>query len=182
MIETGPVFTLADIKQSGSSDDEAMAQVLRWLESGRVRQVAPPRPVFVRCAVGEVLADEHLATALRLAFPSLVIIGGSALWRHQVSRERDARLDCAVSEETDGCVFSSVRLHRRPSEWLREVSQAGGLRGQWLRVPLLSPEMAVADAAAFTDVWVPDQGSVDWDSLDPEAISTAQSIMRSLSG
>ena len=38
------VFTLADLKQQLPGDEQAaMALALRWLESGQVRQVAPPR-------------------------------------------------------------------------------------------------------------------------------------------
>lgn len=81
------VFTLADLKQHLQGDEqEAMALALRWLESGQVRQVAPPRPVFMRLGSGaEIPAEDQLCLALRRAFPSMVIIGGSALWRQGVA-------------------------------------------------------------------------------------------------
>ncbi|PNQ48628.1 hypothetical protein C1141_21950, partial [Vibrio agarivorans] len=47
------VFTLADLKQRFDGDERAaMDTARRWLESGQVRQVAPPRPVFVRLGSG----------------------------------------------------------------------------------------------------------------------------------
>ena len=74
------VFTLADLKQQLPGDEHAaMALALRWLESGQVRQVAPPRPVFIRLGSGETPAEADLCLALRRAFPSLVVVGGSAL-------------------------------------------------------------------------------------------------------
>ncbi len=175
------VFTLADLKQQVPGDDRsAMELALRWLESGQVRQVAPPRPVFIRLASGETPAEADLCLALRRAFPSVVVVGGSALWRQGISRRRDAVLDCAVSEPVDSCPLPGVRLHQRPTGWLDTVSRAGGLHGHLHDVPLLSSEMAVADAARFTDVWVPDRADLDWQTLSAERITAAQAAMNSL--
>ena len=175
------VFTLADLKQQLPGDEQAaMALALRWLESGQVRQVAPPRPVFIRLGSGETPAEADLCLALRRAFPSLVVVGGSALWRQGISRERDAVLDCAVSEPVDRCPLPGVRLHQRPAGWLDVVSRVGGLHGHLHEVPLLSAEMAVADAARFTDVWVPGRDHLDWRTLSAERITAAQDAMNSL--
>ncbi|HAI89000.1 MAG TPA: hypothetical protein DCL46_05010, partial [Alcanivorax sp.] len=118
--------------------------------------------------------------ALRRAFPSLVVVGGSALWRQGISHERDAVLDCAVSEPVERCPLPGVRLHQRPAGWLDVVSRTGGLHGHLHEVPLLSAEMAVADAARFTDVWVPDRDHLDWRTLSAERITAAQDAMNSL--
>ncbi len=175
------VFTLADLKQQVPGDEQgAMELALRWLESGQVRQVAPPRPVFIRLGSGETPAEADLCLALRRAFPSLVVVGGSALWRQGISRERDVLLDCAVSEPVDRCMLPGVRLHQRPPGWLDAVSRAGGLHGHLHDVPLLSAEMAVADAARFTDVWVPDRDCLDWQTLSAERVTAAQAAMNSL--
>jgi len=172
------VFTLADLKQQLQGDEQgAMDLALRWLESGQVRQVAPPRPVFIRLGGGDVPAEHELCLALRRAFPSVVIVGGSALWRQGISREQDAVLDCAVSEPVAACSLPGVRLHERPAGWLDAVSRADGLHGHLHEVPLLSAEMAVADAARFTDVWVPDRDDLDWRTLSAEGITAAQRAM-----
>ena len=53
------VFTLSDLKQLQPEESErALDCVLRWLESGVVKQVAPPRPVFYRVVLGDPLSDE----------------------------------------------------------------------------------------------------------------------------
>lgn len=172
------VFTLADIKQRlGGDEQAAMDAALGWLESGQVRQIAPPRPVFIRLGSGEVLDQEPLCLALRKTFPAVVIVGGSALWRQGISREQDALLDCAVAEPVDHCALPGVRLHIRPAGWLEAVSRAGGLCGACFGVPLLSAEMAVADAAAFADVWVPNRGALDWQLLSATKVTAAQHAM-----
>jgi hypothetical protein len=89
-------------------------------------------------------------------------------------------LDCAVSEPVERCPLPGVRLHQRPAGWLDVVSRAGGLHGHLHEVPLLSAEMAVADAARFTDVWVPDRDHLDWRTLSAERITAAQDAMNSL--
>lgn len=169
------VFALADLKQRLGGDEQAAMDVaLRWLESGQVRQVAPPRPVFIRLGGGEMPDEEQLCQALRRTFPAVVIVGGSALWRQGVSNERDALLDCAVPEVVGSCSLPGVRLHTRPTGWLDAVSRAGGLAGDCHGVPLLGAEMAVADAAAFADVWVPNRDALDWQRLSALKVAGAQ--------
>ena len=177
------VFSLADLKRFlGDDEQAAMDTALRWLESGQVRQVAPPRPVFIRLGAGELPDERDLCLALRRTFPAVVIVGGSALWRQGASRERDLLLDCAVSGATDQCNLPGVRLHLRPDGWLAAVSRARGLSGNCHEVPLLSAEMAVADAAAFADVWVPDRSSLDWQRLSAERVAAAQKALQSVRG
>lgn len=175
------VFSLADLKRLLGDDEQvAMDTALRWLESGQVRQIAPPRPVFIRLGAGELPDERDLCLALRRTFPAVVIVGGSALWRQGASRERDLLLDCAVSGATDRCNLPGVRLHLRPDGWLAAVSRARGLAGNRHEVPLLSAEMAVADAAAFADVWVPDRSSLDWQRLSAERVAAAQKALQSI--
>jgi len=175
------VFTLADLKQQLNGDEQAAMELAgRWLESGQVRQVAPPRPVFIRINGAEPPDEAQLCLALARTFPSVVVVGGSALWRQGVSRQRDALLHCAVAESVDGCALPGVRLHRRPAGWLEAVSRAGGLRGHLHRLPLLSAEMAVADAALFADVWVPDREHLDPDRLAAEGVAAAQAQLATL--
>ena len=38
---------------------------------------------------------------------------------------------------------------------------------------MLTPEMALADAAAFRDVWMPDRDAVDWNQLSTARLSEA---------
>jgi hypothetical protein len=40
--------------------------------------------------------------------------------------------------------------------------------------------MAVADAARFTDVWVPGRDHLDWRTLSAERVTAAQDAMNSL--
>ena len=180
--ETLPaVFSLADLKQRFHGDEqEAMETARRWLRSGQVRQVAPPRPVFIRVSGAEPPDQALICLALRRTFPSLVIIGGSALWRQGISRDRDALLDCAVTETVGRCPLPDVRLHPRPAAWLEAVSRAGGLSGELHGVPMLSAEMAVADAAAFADVWVPDRDALAWRRLSATRSAAAEQALAPL--
>ena len=89
------VFTLSDLKQLQPEEaGGALDTVLRWLEAGVVKQVAPPRPVFYKVVLGEPLTDEDRCRALLRAFPSLVMVAGSALWRQGLSRQQDSVLEC----------------------------------------------------------------------------------------
>tara|TARA_A100001391_G_scaffold131718_1_gene90886 strand:- start:7799 stop:8374 length:576 start_codon:yes stop_codon:yes gene_type:complete len=175
------VFTLADLKQQMGGDEQAAMDLAgRWLDSGQVRQVAPPRPVFVRLNGAEPPDEAQLCLALARTFPSAVVVGGSALWRQGVSHQRDALLHCAVAEPVDNCALPGVRLHRRPAGWLEAVSRADGLRGHVHQLPMLSAEMAVADAALFADVWVPDRERLDLDRLAAEGVAAAQAQLATL--
>lgn len=175
------VFTLADLKQRYRGDEQAaMEAARRWLASGQVRQVAPPRPVFMRLSGGDTPARSQLCLALRRAFPAVVVVGGSALWWQGISHEHDALLECVVTEPVTGNSLPGVRLHARPAAWLAAVSGVGGLRGELHGLPVLSAEMAVADAAAFADVWVPDRDALDWRCLSATAITAAQQALAPL--
>ena len=73
-----------------------------------------------------------------------------------------------------------VRLHQRPEGWLLAVSRADGLHGQLHELPLLTAEMAVADAARFADVWVPDRDQLDGPGLDAARVAAAERALAAL--
>ena len=82
------VFSLADLKQLlPGEEDQALDVALRWLEAGVVKQVAPPRPVFFKVVLGEELDEIDRCRALLRAFPSVVMVAGSALWRQGLSAQ-----------------------------------------------------------------------------------------------
>src|SRR5699024_3527755 len=121
------VFTLADLKQQLGGDEQgAMDLAGHWLESGQVRQVAPPRPVFIRINGAEPPNQAQLCLALARTFPSVVVVGGSALWHQGLSWQRDVMMHCAVSEVVETCGLPDVRLHSRPPGWLEAVSRVEG--------------------------------------------------------
>ena len=153
------VFTLSDLKQLQPEESErALDCVLRWLESGVVKQVAPPRPVFYRVVLGDPLSDEDRCRALQRAFPSLVMVAGSALWRQGLSRQQDSVLECCVAEVELSCHLPDVRLHWRPPAWWSVIRLAGGIAGDYHGVPMLNAELALADASTFAGVWMPEIG------------------------
>ncbi|MCG8392129.1 MAG: hypothetical protein MI745_03510 [Pseudomonadales bacterium] len=168
------VFTLADLKHLlPGEESQALDLALRWLEAGVIKQVAPPRPVFFRVVLGETLDDAVRCQALLRAFPSLVMVAGSVLWRQGLSAQRDTRLECCVSEAELDCHLPGVVLRWRPPAWWSAIRRAGGIAGDFHGVPMLTPEMALADAAAFRDVWMPDRDAVDWDKLSTARLSEA---------
>lgn len=175
------VFTLSDLKQLQPEESErALDCVLRWLESGVVKQVAPPRPVFYRVVLGDPLSDEDRCRALQRAFPSLVMVAGSALWRQGLSRQQDSVLECCVAEVELSCHLPDVRLHWRPPAWWSVIRLAGGIAGDYHGVPMLNAELALADASTFAGVWMPDREAVDWSRLSTARLSKASDYLREL--
>ena len=175
------VFTLSDLKQLQPEESErALDCVLRWLESGVVKQVAPPRPVFYRVVLGDPLSDEDRCRALQRAFPSLVMVAGSALWRQGLSRQQDSVLECCVAEVELSCHLPDVRLHWRPPAWWSVIRLAGGIAGDYHGVPMLNAELSLADASTFAGVWMPDREAVDWSRLSTARLSEASDYLRKL--
>ncbi len=175
------VFTLSDLKQLQPEESErALDCVLRWLESGVVKQVAPPRPVFYKVVLGDPLSDEDRCRALQRAFPSLVMVAGSALWRQGLSRQQDSVLECCVAEVELSCHLPDVRLHWRPPAWWSVIRLAGGIAGDYHGVPMLNAELALADASTFAGVWMPDREAVDWSRLSTARLSEASDYLRKL--
>lgn len=169
------IFSLSDLKQHLPGEGEhALDVTLRWLEAGVIRQVAPERPVFYRVVLGEPLSEAEALQALMRTFPSVVIVGGSALWRQGISSQQDNTLECAVAEPVTACNLGNVGLHSRPAGWWSVMRQVGGLSAEGCHgAAMLSPEMAVADAAAFRDVWMPDRDGIDWARLSTARLSSA---------
>lgn len=175
------VFTLSDLKQLQPEEaGGALDTVLRWLEAGVVKQVAPPRPVFYKVVLGDPLTDEDRCRALLRAFPSLVMVAGSALWRQGLSRQQDSVLECCVAETELSCHLPDVRLHWRPPAWWSAIRRAGGMAGDYHGVPMLNAELVLADASTFSGVWMPDRESVDWDRLSTARLSEASDYLREL--
>ncbi|MQX52455.1 hypothetical protein [Alcanivorax sediminis] len=169
------IFSLSDLKQRLPGDGEhALDVTLRWLEAGVIRQVAPERPVFYRVVLGEPLSEAETLQALMRTFPSIVVVAGSALWRQGLSSQQDNMLECAVAELEESCNLSQVKLHSRPAGWWSVMRQVGGFAAEGCHgAAMLSPEMAVADAAAFRDVWMPDRDGIDWSRLSTARLSRA---------
>lgn len=169
------IFSLSDLKQRLPGEGEhALDVTLRWLEAGVIRQVAPERPVFYRVVLGEPLSEEEVLQALMRTFPSIVVVAGSALWRQGFSTQKDNLLECAVAEPVTDCNLSGVALRSRPPGWWSVMRQVGGLSADGCHgAAMLSPEMAVADAAAFRDVWMPDRDGIDWSRLSTARLSNA---------
>lgn len=176
------IFSLSDLKQQlPGGREHALDLTLRWLEAGVIRQVAPERPVFYRVIAGEPLSEAEVLQALMRTFPSVVIVAGSALWRQGVSTQQDNTLECAIAEPVTDCNLSHVGLHSRPAGWWSVMRQVGGLSAEGrFGVTMLSPEMAVADAAAFRDVWMPDRDGIDWNRLSTARLSTATEALAPL--
>lgn len=175
------VFALSDLKQLlPGEEDQALDVALRWLEAGVVKQVAPQRPVFFKITLGEVLDEADTCQALLRAFPSVVMVAGSALWRQGLSGQRDLQLECCVSEREQQCHLPDVKLHWRPPQWWTAIRRAGGIAGDRHGLAMLSPEMALADAAAFRDVWMPDRDAVDWSKLSTAKLSEATESLQPL--
>ena len=96
------VFALSDLKQLlPGEEDQALDVALRWLEAGVIKQVAPPRPVFFKVILGEELDEVDRCRALLRAFPSLVMVAGSVLWRQGLSAQRRV-LPCAGGRRPGG--------------------------------------------------------------------------------
>lgn len=169
------IFSLSDLKQYLPGDGErALDVTLRWLEAGVIRQVAPERPVFYRVVLGEPLSEAETILALMRTFPSLVVVAGSALWRQGLSTQQDNLLECAVAETDGACNLGNVALHPRPAGWWSVMRQVSGLAVEGCHgAAMLRPEMAVADAAAFRDVWMPDRDGIDWSRLSTARLSRA---------
>lgn len=169
------IFSLSDLKQRLPGDGEHALDVsLRWLEAGVIRQVAPERPVFYRVILGEPLSEAEALNALLRTFPSVVIVGGSALWRQGLSSQQDNALECAVAEPVTDCNLNNVSLHSRPAGWWSVMRQVGGLSAEGCHgATMLNSEMAVADAAAFRDVWMPDRDGIDWSRLSTARLCSA---------
>lgn len=174
------VFSLADLKQNlGEQAEQAMEMTLHWLETGQVRQVAPPRPVFFKTS-DPALTEQARCEALLRAFPSVIMVGGSSLWRQGLSRNQDRQLECCVSESDHQCLLPNVRLHWRPADWWEVVRRTGGIAGEHHGIALLAAEVVLADAAVFTDVWMPDQADILWDRVSTSRLSLASEKMRTL--
>lgn len=173
------VFALSDLKQLLPGEGEqALDVTLRWLEAGVIRQVAPERPVFFRVVLGDPLSEAEVLQALMRTFPSAIIVGGSALWRQGLSTREDNVLECAVAESDVRCNLSQVSLCCRPAGWWSVIREVGGLSAQGCHgAAMLNPEVAVADAAAFRDVWMPDRDDIHWDRLSTAQLSHATQAM-----
>lgn len=174
------IFSLSDLKQAISEQESALDVALRWLEAGVIRQVAPARPIFYRVVLGEPLTDAERCAALLRTFPSVVMVAGSSLWRQGVSVQKDAQLECCITEQQVDCSLPGVMLRYRPSEWWTVIRQAEGVVGNYHGVAMLTPEMAVADAAAFKDVWMPDRNGIDWTRLSTARLSVATEALAPL--
>lgn len=165
------VFSVADLRDHLSEAlPQWQAYMLDHLEDGSLHQVASDAPVFYKHLSGEPLSDEDRCTALKRVYPSLVVVAGSSLWRQSLSDQQDARFECAVSDSAAECYLPGVALRKRPPGWWQVVKHLGGVAGESHGIPLLAPELVVADAARFRDVWMPDHDAIKWAALSSQQL------------
>ena len=165
------VFSMADLRdQAGDAFPQWQEFVLDHLEDGSLHQVASDAPVFYKHLSGEALSDADRCTALKRVYPSLVVVAGSSLWCQSLSDQQDARLECAVTTCAAECYLPGVALRKRPPGWWQVVKHLGGVAGESHGIPLLAPELVVADAARFRDVWMPDHDAIKWAALSSQQL------------
>jgi hypothetical protein len=163
-----PVFSLRDISRLLDKDHAAVkANVARWKSQGMVRAAGPRLGLYYNL-VTHPNWEENIARAIKLAYPSAILIGPNVLHRHGWITQIPQYLSIAVLNEGSHPSMDGVEVFKRPLRWYRKFSPWGEpIYG----LPALTPENALLDCLENADkMWCPNVDDLDEFEVPAELI------------
>ncbi|QYY33612.1 hypothetical protein K2O51_31805 (plasmid) [Cupriavidus pinatubonensis] len=155
-----PVFSLQDMAKLLDKDHPAVkANVARWKEQGLVRAVGPRLGLYYNL-VTHPNWEENRALAVKMAYPSAIVIGPTVLHRHGWITQIPQSLSIAVLNDGSHPSMEGVEVFKRSMRWYRKFSPWGEpIYG----LPALTPENALLDCMenASIRLWCPNVDDLD---------------------
>ncbi|WP_432263553.1 hypothetical protein [Cupriavidus sp. TMH.W2] len=153
------VFSLRDISKLLDRDHAAVkATVARWKDQGMVKAAGQRLGLYYNL-VRHPNWEENRALAVKMAYPSAVVIGPNVLHRHGWITQIPQALAIAVLNDGSHPSMDGVELFKRSMRWYRKFSPWGEpIYG----LPALTPENALLDCLEHADkMWCPNVDDLD---------------------
>lgn len=170
------VFDLSTFSRLlGLERSAAQVYVSRWAKADLIKPAGPRAGVYFNLVRAPDSPDRCAADAVRLLYPSAILIGASVLhaagWTNQVpQRTTVAAMSRPTFVQLDGFDISP-----RPRRWyarvLPRLSDDPNLAAYGFKS--LTPALALADSLSRDDGWRPDPDDLDLDDADPEELREA---------
>ncbi len=154
-----PVFSLQDMAKLVDKDHAAVkANVARWKEQGLVRAAGPKLGLYYNL-VTHPNWEENRALAVKMAYPSAIVIGPTVLHRHGWITQIPQSLSIAVLNDGSHPLMEGVEVYKRSMRWYRKFSPWGEpIYG----LPALTPENALLDCMEHSaKMWCPNVDDLD---------------------
>lgn len=147
----------------GMPKPTVLATLTRWKAKAWVEQAGPRSGIYFNLLANPQAADEHRIDALRMAYPSAMVMGESVLhaagWITQIPQQ----LHVAVEKRRSYVQLTGIALHPKPLSWFKTVGilQPRQAKFNTYGLRTLPPAWALADLLADPVAWHPDADDVD---------------------
>lgn len=164
------VFTNRDLmRKFGQTEAWVKLSLTRWKGYGLVKPAGPRLGIYYNLVVDPDW-KARLPEAVKLAFPSAVVIGATVLHRHGWTTQIPQYLFIAVLKSPSQPKMDGVLAFGRPRSWYVEFSPWGeSIYG----LPALSPFNALRDCHIHVNekgMWCPDEDDLDIPDEEEEAV------------
>lgn len=162
----------------GTDNDTAAIYLSRWKKRDMVRSTGERSGVYFNLVLNRNAADDRLVDALRLAYPSAVLIGESVLHNEGWTTQIPQKLQVACLARRSFPTWHQVEFHGRPREWFIRHHDGFVRGGNSFGLPALAPAEALADMFAHpAGHWLPDADDLDIpDELAPDVILAFEAL------
>ncbi|WP_354687127.1 hypothetical protein [Cupriavidus necator] len=153
------VFSLRDISVLLDKDHAAVkATVARWKEQGMVHAAGPRLGLYYNL-VTHPNWEENRAHAIKMAYPSAVVIGPTVLHRYGWITQIPQSVAIAVLNDGSHPSMEGVEVFKRSMRWYRKFSPWGE---PVYGLPALTPENALLDCLEHAGkMWCPNADDLD---------------------
>lgn len=140
-----------------------LAYLSRWRSKGWVEPAGPRSGVYFNLFKNPLAASEYRVDALRMLYPSAMLMGESVLhaagWITQIPQV----LHVAVEKRPSYMQLQGVELHPKPLSWFKTVPILQPTQAKFSSYGLrtLTPAWALADLLATPFAWHPDADDVE---------------------
>lgn len=147
----------------GWSSSQASQYLYRWCNQKLVKRLGGKSDAYFNLIL-DPHWERHVQEALKLVYPSAVMIGRRPLYEAGWVSQRAYCVDIAVPDTAIKHDLDPIAdVHRRPAEWFRAIPQQ---RVEHNRLRALPASWALADMQQFQDPLPPDIDDIYWDHLD----------------
>jgi hypothetical protein len=170
------VFDLSTLcRMANLERDVAKSYVSRWAKVDYVRSAGPRAGIYFNLVKAPDAARRRSVDALRMAYPSAVLVGASVLHAAGWTTQIPSRMTVAVHTRPTLMALDAFDLSGRKRTWYAaahpDLTTDKDFSTYGLRA--LSPAFALADLHAQPKSWRPDPDDLDLEDADWDEVRRA---------
>ncbi len=156
------VFSLDMLCKQGMTRHSANILLMRLSAQGRVAHAGQKSGVYFNLVVDRDGPDNRKLEAVKLAYPSAVVVGAAVLHAHGWTTQIPTSTDVAILKLPSVRSFFGLNIVQRPKSWYQQFTGEILAEGESpFQIDSLKPLAALKDIELDPELWRPDPDDLD---------------------